>query len=125
MGLDTTFQKAAHTAFGIFKDVAVSARFESVVTTLYDASSGVSSTICYSGMVTAIFQTYDKKLVDGERIKPSDVKALVLPDGMPRTPIPDDTLHTVRAGCSVAWRILMTDIDPAGAMYTMQLRRKE
>ena len=88
MGLDSTFQQAARTAFGIFADVAVSARFESFVSTTYDASSGVASTIRYSGMTTAIFETYDRRLVDGERVKPQDVKALVLPRNIPRAPKP-------------------------------------
>ena len=77
MGLDNTFRNAAKTAFGIFADVAVSARVESFVSTTYDASSGVTSTIRHSGMTTAIFETYDRRLVDGDRIKPQDVKALV------------------------------------------------
>lgn len=123
MGLDATFQQAARTAFGIFADVAVSARFESFVSTTYDASSGVASTIRYSGMTTAIFETYDRRLVDGERVKPQDVKALVLPGNIPRAPKPDDRMHVVEAGCSVSYRIIDSSVDPAGALYIMQLRR--
>lgn len=123
MGLDATFQKAARSAFGIFKDVAVSARYESVATTTYDASSGVTSTIHYSGMTTAIFETYDRKLIDGDRIKPQDVKALVLPGNIPREPRPADLMHVVESNCSVQYRIIDSMIDPARALYIMQLRR--
>lgn len=124
MGLETVFRSAAQAAFGIFADVAVSARYESVVTTTYDASSGVASVIRYSGMTTAIFETYDKRLVDGDRIKPQDVKALVLPIPLPTEPKTDDTLHVVESNCSVAYRVIDSSVDPAKALYTMQLRRE-
>ena len=123
MGLETTFKNAAETAFGIFKDAVTSARFESVATTTYDASSGVVSTIGYSWMVSAIFETYNKRMVDGDRIKPNDVKAMVLPGPFVRAPMPNDTVHIVEANCSIAYRVIDFEIDPMGALYIMQLRK--
>lgn len=123
MGLDAVFQSAARTAFGIFKDVAVSARYETVATTTYDASAGVVSTFGYSRMVTMIFARYDRRLVDGDRIKPQDVKALVLPDGLPANPKADDVFHVLEQSCSVTYRVIDSKRDPASALYIMQARK--
>ena len=123
MGLNTVFQNAAKTAFGIFKDVAVSARYESVATTTYDASAGVVSTHSFTRMVSVIFTTYKRSLVDGDRIKPQDVKALILPTGLPAVPRANDTFHVVEAGCSTTYRVIDTKRDPALALYIMQARK--
>ena len=123
MSLADTFQNAARTAFGVFAAVAVSARYESVATSIYDASSGVVSTLSRSRMVSMIFDTYSKALVDGDRIKPQDVKALALPDGFPLKPVPDDVFHVVESNCSVSYRVISVETDPALALYILQSRR--
>lgn len=122
MGLETTFRNAARTAFSVFKDAVVSVRVETVATVVYDASAGVVSAIAHSSMSTAIFQRVERRLVDGERIKPTDVQVLVLPQ-FSFAPKPDDTLHAVESNASVSYRIISSDIDPMGALYTFVLRR--
>lgn len=123
MGLDAVFQNAARTAFGVFKDVVTSVRYETVATTTYDASSGVVSAHGFAGIVSVIFSKYRRQQVDGDRIKPQDVKVLVLPDQLPAVPRADDKFHVVEANCSVTYRILDSSVDPATALYIMQARK--
>jgi len=124
MGLKSVFSNAAQTAFAAAGDVPASARFEMVGSSVYDASSGVTSALSSSIMTTMLFSNFSRAQIDNENVLPTDVRAL-LPQAYISGIVPatDNRVHKVEAGASTEYTVIEYGQDPAGATWWLQLRK--
>lgn len=121
MGLQDTFKTAAQTIVAAFGDVAVSTNYESISSTTYNASAGTNAAVYATvGGVSVIFDVFSLKEIDGENIRAEDKKALIPANSIAAvTPSTDDRI--IQAG--VVWRVMNVETDPAGALWTLQVRK--
>ena len=123
MGLRDTFQKAGATIFAAVDDVKETAYFYNIGSTIYDASAGVASVTESRYIVSAVFLNYKKSEVDDNKIKPTDLKALMLQTDGVFEPTMNDRLKRIEAGSSVLYEVKNVEQDPVGALWTLQLRK--
>lgn len=122
MGLSDAFKTAAEQVVAAFGDVAVSTNYHSHTTTSYSVTAGTDTTT-YSTKagVTVIFDEFRIAEIDGKAVKPEDKKALVPAKSISGvTPGVNDQVVT---DGSVAWEVVNVRSDPAGALWTLQVRR--
>lgn len=123
MGLRDVFRTAAQTAAAAFGDVFSSVQYTTMGSTVYDASAGVASTTSTDYVVSMVFTTYSQFEIDGTKILPTDVKALIPQVNLTPTPTMNDEVMRIEAGASVFYEIVNIQQDPAGALWEFQLRK--
>jgi archaellum component FlaF (FlaF/FlaG flagellin family) len=122
MSLRDAFKTAAQQAITAFGDVAVSTNYLSHTTTSYNVTAGTDTT-SYSTKagVTVIFDEFRVVEIDGIAVKPEDKKALIPAKSISGvTPGVNDQIV---ADGSVTWEVQRVGSDPAGALWTLQVRR--
>lgn len=121
MGLRETFQKAAQTIVAAAGDIAVSTNYESLASTVYNASSGANAAVYATvGGVSVIFDVFTLRNPDGSLMVTEDKKALI-PAKSISTVTPEAKDRIVEAG--VVWRVIESKIDPAGALWELRVRK--
>lgn len=123
MGLDTVFQNAAGTAAGVFKDVFSSAVYEAEATSVYDVSAGAVSVTSTRYFISILFSAYKNRELDGDRVRPTDMKGLIPQNDLTPEPGLNDHIIRIEAGVSTTYEILDIGKDPADAIWQFQLRK--
>jgi len=121
MSIRTLFQNAAVTAVRAFGDVAVSTNYEALSSATYNASSGaaVATRETVAG-VSVIFDVFKLREVDGVKVRPEDKRAYI-PAKVLSTVTPSVEDRIYQSG--VYWNVVSVEIDPAGALYVLQVRK--
>jgi len=122
MGLETVFRSVADIAQNVFDGVYVSARFEAISSTAYNASAGVVSTTASSVTTTMLFDSYSQKEQENDKIEPTDVKGLTSQNLLSVQPNLKHRVHRVIAGSSAVYEVIGIEQDPAGALWILHLR---
>lgn len=124
MGLSTTFKKAAKTAVAASGDVAQSATLfkASSDQPTYDPSAVSIATTGNSYAISkAVFDSYNERDVDNEKILPTDELALIPSLNVSATPEADDI---ITKSDNSEWKIIAVNTDAAGALHSCQIRPK-
>ncbi len=120
MGIQEIFQSGAQTIVAAFGNVAKSCTYTHFGTKVESGGSLVhpSTPIPNLGV---IFDSYEVDEIDGENILSKDVKGLIpfLDLGITE-PTPDDTV--LRTADSRLFSVIDWDLDPADALWVIQLR---
>lgn len=121
MGLRDVLQNVAQTAIAALGDIPVSTNYLAHVSTSYNASAGTPTTTYSSTQgVTIVFENFRIEQVDGQNVKPEDKRALVAAKDITGvTPGVDDVIIEG----STTWRVQRVAVDPAGALYELQVRK--
>jgi len=125
MGLREVVQAAAATAVKAVGNIAVLSVYESFVSATYDTSTGVD-TVAYSSThdVLVIFSDFRIEQIDGQNVKAEDKIALIpqglIPGVEPREN--DRVVHGYPAS-AVAWKVQKVNVDPAGALDQLHVRK--
>lgn len=123
MSLRDAFQKAAQTAFVAAGNVPVEVRYDSYVTAVNTISTGSVETQYDRYMVSVIFETYSDRLVDGIKVMSGDKKASFPSLNLPVSPTTRDQIQVLENGTWEKHSVEDKDIDPAGALWELQVRR--
>jgi len=126
MGMRQVFADGVSTIFSALGDIVQSATYKSITET-YDASTRVVTKSTTSVTIDVILDEYSatelrfsERLNDDQSLIPGDKKAMVKGSDLSSvTPKVNDEI-TID---SVDWQVKAMKIDPAGAMYTFQIRR--
>jgi len=122
MGLKETFQKAALAGVNAFGNVRASTIYVQVSSaSTYSASTGVQAVAESSTAgVMVIFDVFKFREIDNINVRADDKKALVPALSIPGiVPTPEDRIIE----SSAVWNVVAVEVDPAGALYTLQVRR--
>ena len=118
MGLRSVIAKATTSAFTAVGDIKESATYRRVAS-VYNPTTGSNVATNTDYTVTAIFTKFENIVIDKVIIQLFDIKMLVQAKDISVVPnIATDKV--VRAG--KVYNVLNYKLDPAGAMYTIQLR---
>jgi len=126
MGMRQVFADGVSAIFSALGDIVESATYKSITET-YDATTRVVTKSTTSVTVDVILDEYSavelrfaERLVDDQSVIPGDKKALIKGSDLSSiTPKVNDEI-TIN---SVDWQVKAIKQDPAGAMYTFQIRR--
>jgi len=123
MGLAGTIQSAISSGMKAFDDIRKSCTYHSMGTLVVNPATDV--TVETGGQnyssVMIIFSSYKLAEIDDEVIKKEDKKALIPQIDYPF--VPKDTDYILQG--SVRWEVQSVRIDPADAMWVLQVRRSE
>lgn len=135
MGLQDTIRKAASTAIRATGDLSKvsGVTYKQLTDAEYDASAGqtISNFNVYVNL-TAIFVDFDRRSVDGENIQPTDQRMLLSRiDPITNADIgfiPDNTGDRVEIVNDLdrleIWDVVNVKVDPAGALFDVQIRKR-
>ena len=121
MGLREAIQSAAGAAVKAVGNVAVSTDYRSFVSSSYNTATG-STTTTHTTVegVSVIFDAFRLEQIDGQKVKPEDKLALVAQTQIPGV-TPDDNDQLTEG--AVVWNVMRVGVDPAGAMWELQVRK--
>lgn len=135
MGLKDTLRKVAATAVAVTGDLSKqgAVTYKQLVEAEYDPSAGqtVSNINVYTGLTLTLVD-FDRALIDGENIRPTDQRAL-LPRLDPVSKIdigfvPDNTGDSIEftneSNRLEVWDVVNVKVDPAGALFDLQIRKR-
>lgn len=122
MGLKETIQNAAKTAVKAVGNVAASTTYVTLVTTVYNASAGAASTTYASTAgVQLLFTGFSFREMDGVIVKPEDKMAMIPVKYVSGVVCrPHDRIYEQT---SIVWEVVRANLDIAGAMWTLHVRR--
>ena len=121
MGLREAIQSAAGAAVTAVGNVAVSTDYRSFVSSTYGTAAGsVTTTYTTTAGVSVIFDAFRLEQIDGQKVKPEDKLALVAQTQIPGV-TPDDNDQLTEG--TVVWNVMRVGVDPAGAMWELQVRK--
>lgn len=123
MAINDAFQSAAKAALEAFSGINEDFVYVAQGSTVYDASSGVASATDTRYVTSGIFIAYEQKEVDGARVKPTDLKCLIAALNINVNPEREGHIVRVESAVSTTYDIMDKKIDPAGALWELQLRR--
>ncbi len=120
MGLRETIQNAAASAIGAVGDLAPEIDYKQVITpTTLSPATGVNKTISVHKGIAAVAASYKSREIDGDSIRDTDQKFLIPANSITFTPQQGDEIESG----TDTWRVQNKEIDPAGALWTLQARR--
>lgn len=126
MGLRDVFAGGVSSIFSAFDDVPVSVTYTSRAES-YDPATRVVTVSSTALTVDAILDEYSavelrfsERLNDDQTILGTDKKAMIKAEDL--SSITPKVLDTITIS-GVAWQVKAMKIDPAGAMWTFQIRR--
>lgn len=126
MGLSDVFASGVDAIFTALGDIPVSVTYKSLVAT-YNPATRVTTFASASVSTYAVLDEYGavelrfaERLSDDQTIIGTDKKCMIKASAL--SAITPRTLDTITIN-SVAWQVKAIKIDPAGAMYTFQIRR--
>jgi len=125
MSLRETFQKAAQTAFNAAGNVPVEVRYDSYVTATSNISTGAVEARHERYLVSVIFEAYSDRLVDGVKVMSGDKKVMIPALNLPASPTTRDQIQVLENGIWKKHTVKDSDIDPAGALWVLQMRRAQ
>lgn len=123
MGLRDTLSKAAQTAFTAAGDVPVTTYYYQTGSTVYDASTGTTSTGTSQYVVSMIFSRFSTGEILDESVLPSDQLGLIPQANISTIPQVDDYLMAIESGVSARYDVIGIQQDPASALWKLQLRK--
>ena len=121
--LREAFRNAALAVFNAAGDVIEDSWFYSIGSTVYDASSGVSSATSKMQVVSMLFSAYDDRNIDGTNVLPTDMLGTIPQTSLYPRPTVDDEVQRLEAETSVLYAVVDVKQDPAGAIWKIQLRK--
>ena len=123
MGLSEVLKNAAVTALNAVGNIATVATYHSTgVFTVSPATGNITeSGDTDQSTITMLFSDYTSDEIDGVSILSTDQKISIPSNSLTATPKVDDYV----LDSSIKWHIQRVGIDPAGAMWVLQGRKKE
>lgn len=119
MGLKDQIQQAVRSGLAALGDLQESLTYRAAGVPSYNATTGAPSVGTTDHAVRGTFVRYRRDEIDGDAIRREDQKCLIGATSLPVTPTLNDTI--VRG--SETWAVVGIAIDPAGALWTLQVRR--
>ena len=119
MSLKAAIQKATSGAFNAISSLCTAATYTVVSNPGYNASTGVITPSEVNHTVSVLLADYAQEMIDGEHIKPGDQKAYIPAENFTPTCKGGDKLTI----SSEAWQVVKAKIDPAEAMWVLQIRK--
>lgn len=126
MGLRDVFAGGVDAIFAALDDVPVSVIYKSITET-YNPATRITTYASASVTVYAILDEYSdvelrfsERLTDDKTVLSTDKKAMIKAEDL--LSITPKALDTITIN-SVAWQVKASKIDPAGAMWTFQIRK--
>ena len=120
MGLRETVQQAVLSGFTALGNLLESVTYKSQGTVGYTpTTTGVVTRPETDYTITGLFYEYKKQEIDGEQIKPHDMRFLCLQSVLAVTPKITDRI--VRS-TGKAWEVISVKEDPAHATWELQMR---
>lgn len=127
MGLRDAIQKAVTAGFDALGDIPETVSFDHIVTSEYDTSAGVASTIQERYFVSGVFSKfkfmetpYPPSSVDIR----TDLKFISPRRDWVIQPSTRDSLKRLESGSTVTYEVRDIQTDPAEATYTLAIRRR-
>ena len=120
MALSDVFKSAAVTAFSAFDDIPKAVTYvQSSGNAVYDTATATATLATINHpLVDVIFATWKADQVDGEVILKTDIRAYIPSEFLSFTP----TVHDFILYDGKRLNVVNKKIDPAGAMWDIQLR---
>lgn len=130
MGLKATIQAATVSAIAAIGDLANVAgiTYKQLTESEYNPTTGTTDKkILLYKNVTVTFVDFDRRLIDGVNIRPNDQRALIAGSTISFVPEAggDELEFTNSRNRVEVWEVINVEIDPAGALYDLQIRKKE
>ena len=119
MGLKETIQAAVQSGLKGLGNLQPNLTYQAAGTPSYNATTGASSVTTTSYTVPGTFAAYRKDEIDGQVIRPEDQKCLIGALALPVTPTVNDQI----VNGTETWLVVGVRIDPAGALWVLQVRR--
>jgi hypothetical protein len=121
MGLKEAFQKAAAVAFNAAGNVKISVIYSSNPNPDYNPSTGVvDEEETHHPNINAIREDYAFDDIDDVNVKPEDIKLMILYADLSISLHKDQDYVTING---VRWGVINWQIDPADAVWTIQIRQ--
>lgn len=119
MGIRESIQKAVAGGLDALGNLQDTIQYNSAGTTTYNATTGSSTTPMTTQTVKGQFVRYKMKEIDGDAIRIEDQKCLIGATVLTVEPTLNDTITRG----SQLWVVQGATIDPAGALWVIQVRR--
>lgn len=119
MGLKETIQQAVKSGLAGLDNLQGTVTYRAAGTPSYNATTGASTLTMTDYTVPATFARYRKEDIDGDAIRPEDQKCLIGATHLAVTPTLNDTI----VNGATTWVVQGAQIDPAGALWVIQVRR--
>lgn len=121
MSLRTAIQQAIQAGMNAMGDIQETSTYTNVTANTYNATTGVSTPTktSYTG-VKIVFDRYSVLEIDGDAVRPEDLKALVAKRNLTPTPSLNDY---ITRGDGTVWVVVAVATDPVTAMWELQIRR--
>ena len=119
MGLKETIQQAVRGGLAALDNLQESIQYNAAGAPSYNATTGAPGVTMTSQTVKGTFARYRKDEIDGEAVRLEDQKCLIGATLLTVTPTLNDTITRG----SETWVVKGTTIDPAGALWVLQVRR--
>lgn len=120
MGLRETIQNAIKSGMNAMGNIQETVTYTSVSTTSYNTTTGAITTTKTTTTVAVVFDSYSRREMDGDTIRPEDQKVLVAKGNL--TPIPGLN-DTITRSDGTVWSVLSVETDPVNAHWQLQVRR--
>lgn len=119
MGLKETIQQAVKGGLAGLGNLQGSVTYRAAGNPVYNATTGATALAMTDYTVPATFVRYRKEDIDGDAIRPEDQKCLIGATHLTVTPTLNDTI----VDGATTWIVQGGQIDPAGALWVIQVRR--
>ena len=119
MSLRALVQDAVVSGYGALGDIPESVTFSTKAQTVFNPTTGQVTRPAASYSVSMVFVKYNRHEIDGEMIKPEDMKGLLPAKDLGFDPQIGDTI--TRNGN--VFSVIRMGIDPAQSLYLLQLRK--
>lgn len=119
MSLRALVQDAVVAGYSALGDIPESVTYSTKAQTVFSPTTGQVTRPSSSYGVSMFFAQYNKREIDGEMIKPEDMKGLLPSKDLGFSPQIGDTIN--RNGN--VFSIIRMGIDPAQSLYILQLRK--
>lgn len=119
MGLRELIRQNVQAGLALTGNIREDATYRAAGTPGYSATTGTVTTGTTNYAIKALFASYAKQEIDGDRIRPEDKKCLVAGVDLAVTPGLNDT---VQQGSTV-WSVVGVQGIPTDGLWILQLRR--
>ena len=119
MSLRALVQDAVMAGYGALGDIPESVTYSTKAQTVFNPTTGQVTRPASNYSVSLVPAKYGKHEIDGEMIKPEDMKGLLPAKDIGFVPQIGDTITRG----SAVWSVKDIGIDPAQSLYIFQLRK--
>jgi len=120
MGLQDVFKDAAAAIIEAFDDIPQSITYTQKGASVYTPATGTVTSTDIDYPTTAIFDEYELKEIDNNVVRATDKLAYIAANDLDVTPVVDDEITDAD---SVTWQIKNVKVDPADALWVLQIRK--